>query len=150
MLFSERPIKNRSLWYTINLGSFQSSFAFLDQHDVWVWGYGILGQGEPAQHSAKPLLLPPTLFGRNEFNTDAVTTSVSCGVNTSAAINSYGDLYTWGKNKGSCLGLGLGSNLDQYFPLKVNLGGQVKKVCLGFDHSIAMCKPYVWLLILTL
>ena len=129
--------------YTINLGSFQSSFAFLDQHDVWVWGYGILGQGEPAQHSAKPLLLPPTLFGRNEFNTDAVTTSVSCGVNTSAAINSYGDLYIWGKNKGSCLGLGFGSNLDQYFPLKVNLGGQVKKVCLGFDHSIAMCKPYV-------
>jgi len=112
-----------------------------DQHDVWVWGYGILGQGEKAQHSSKPLLLPSTLFGKNEFNSDAFTTSVSCGVSTCGAINSYGDLYTWGKNNGSCLGLG--DNEDQYFPLKVNMGGHVTKVSLGFDHSIAMCKPYI-------
>ena len=116
-------------------------FSFLDQHDVWVWGYGILGQGEKAQFSNKPLLLPSTLFGKNEFNTDVTTTSVSCGVYNCAAINSYGDLYTWGVNRGNCLGLAIAH--DQYFPLKVNLGGQVTKVSLGIDHTIAMCKPFI-------
>merc|ERR1712110_594452 len=113
-----------------------------DQHDVWVWGYGILGQGPNVQHSEKPLLLPPTLFGRNEINHDAKTEKIFCGIHNCAAINSYGDLYTWGLNKGSCLGLGDHKN-DQFFPFKVNLGGEAKKVSLGIDHTIALCKPYV-------
>ena len=110
-----------------------------DQHDVFVWGYGILGQGEKVQHSAKPLLLPATLFGRNELNRDAITTSIYCGLSSNGAINNYGDLYTWGLNKGNCLGLGF--HEDQYFPFKVNFGGKVTKVSLGIDHSLALCKP---------
>ena len=94
------------------------------------------------QHSEKPLLLPPTLFGRNEINQDAKTEKIFCGIHNCAAINSYGDLYTWGLNKGSCLGLGDHKN-DQFFPFKVNLGGEAKKVSLGIDHTIALCKPYV-------
>lgn len=112
-----------------------------DQHDVWVWGYGILGQGQPVQHSDKPLLLPAVLFGKNEFNRDVETISVYCGVHTCGAVNSYGDFYIWGVNKGDCLGLGEPHN--QYFPFKVNLGGKVNKVSLGIDHSLALCKPYV-------
>ena len=86
--------------------------------------------------------MPPTLFGKNEFNSDVYTTSVYCGVHNCGAVNSYGDLYTWGKNKERCLGLG--DHQDQYFPFKVNMGGEVKKVSLGFDHSLALCKPYLW------
>ena len=112
-----------------------------DQHDVWVWGFGILGQGPNVDFSTKPLLLPSTLFGRNEFSPDAQTTSVYCGVHTNAAINSYGDLYSWGKCKGGCLGLG--DYKDQFFPFKVNLGGPVTKVSLGIDHTLALCKPYI-------
>jgi alpha-tubulin suppressor-like RCC1 family protein len=115
-------------------------FKIIDQHDVWIWGYGILGQGPKVRHSDNPLLLPPTLFGRNDFNPDAKTTSVHCGVHTNAAINSYGDLYTWGKNSSSCLGLG--DWKDQFFPFKVNMGGSVTKISLGIDHSAALCKPY--------
>ena len=112
-----------------------------DQHDVWVWGFGILGQGPKVNFSTKPLLLPPTLFGRNEFNPDAITTSIYCGVHNNAAINSYDDLYTWGKCKGGCLGLG--DYKDQFFPFRVNLGGPVTKVSLGIDHTLALCKPYI-------
>ena len=112
-----------------------------DQHDVWVWGFGILGQGPKVDFSTKPLLLPPTLFGRNEFNPDAKTTSIYCGVHNNAAINSYDDLYSWGKSKGGCLGLG--DYKDQFFPFRVNLGGPVTKVSLGIDHTLALCKPYI-------
>ena len=58
-----------------------------------------------------------------------------------AAINSIGDLFTWGKSKGGCLGLG--DHNDQFFPFKVHLGGAVKKVSLGIDHTLALCKPYI-------
>ena len=117
------------------------NISFSDQHDVWVWGYGILGQGEREQHSEKPLLLPATLFGRNELSKDTITTKIYSGVHTNGAVNNYGDLYTWGLNKGACLGLG--SLDDQYFPFKVNLGGKVEKVSLGIDHTLALCKPII-------
>ena len=76
------------------------------------------------------------------MNQDALTEKIFCGVHNNAAINSYGDLYIWGKNKGGCLGLGDHRN-DQFFPFKVNMGGEVQKISLGIDHSIALCKPYI-------
>lgn len=38
-----------------------------------------------------------------------------------AAVTSEGSLYTWGRNRGSCLGLGTRQSQDQPFPLQVTL-----------------------------
>ena len=114
---------------------------FPENRDVFVWGYGILGKGPNLDQSVEPVLLPAPLFGRNEFNPDTAVTSVNCGLGSNAAINTDGDLYMWGKNRSSSLGLG--DFRDQYFPLKVSLGGQVKEVSLGIEHTGVLCKPWV-------
>ncbi|TRY71604.1 hypothetical protein TCAL_14882 [Tigriopus californicus] len=111
-----------------------------DQHDVFVWGYGILGKGPNLEYSKKPELIPPTLFGYNEFNTQVHASSIHAGVHTQGTINSSGELFTWGKNKGSCLGLG--HKHDQFFPFKVSMPGAVTKVSFGIDHMAALCKPW--------
>lgn len=106
-----------------------------------MWGFGILGKGPALEFSRTPVQIPNTLFGRNEFSPDVGVTSVHAGVHIQAAINSNGELFTWGKNKGKCLGLG--DDKDQYFPLKVSLVNEVLKLNLGVDHSAALCKPWV-------
>ena len=63
-----------------------------ENHDVFVWGYGILGKGPNLDQSSEPVLLPAPLFGRNEFNPDTVVVAVNCGLGSNAAINSSGDL----------------------------------------------------------
>lgn len=112
-----------------------------DAGDVFVWGYGILGVGPSVDHAKKPVCIPPTLFGRNEFNTESRIASVAAGMSHMAAITNYGDLYMWGRNKGGCLGLGHEKN--QFFPLRVAVGAQVKKLSCGVDHTVALCQPYV-------
>ena len=111
-----------------------------ESHDVFVWGYGILGKGPNLEHTISPSMIPSTLFGRNEFNPDVKTASVFCGLGANAALNSNGELFAWGKNRSSCLGLG--DERDQYFPLRVNCGLEIKKVSLGVDHSCALAKPW--------
>ena len=112
-----------------------------EDHDVFVWGYGILGKGPNLEHTIHPAMIPATLFGRNEFNPDVRTNAVFCGLGTNAALNSNGELFTWGKNRSSCLGLGDWRN--QYFPLRVNCGAEIKKISLGVDHSCALAKPWI-------
>lgn len=112
-----------------------------ENRDVFVWGYGILGKGADLEHTVHPTLIPSTLFGRNEFNPDIVTNSIFCGLSTNAALNSNGELFTWGKNRSSCLGLGDWRN--QYFPLRVNCGAEITKISLGVDHSCALAKPWI-------
>jgi hypothetical protein len=51
-----------------------------------------------------------------------------------------GDLFTWGKNRNGCLGLG--TYEDQFFPLKVSLAGRVHTAVLGVDHTIVTAKPW--------
>eukprot|EP00095_Tigriopus_kingsejongensis_P008606 maker-scaffold460_size165339-snap-gene-0.29 protein:Tk08606 transcript:maker-scaffold460_size165339-snap-gene-0.29-mRNA-1 annotation:"hypothetical protein DAPPUDRAFT_304656" len=100
-----------------------------ENHDVFTWGYGILGKGPNLDYSKTPELIPKTLFGYNEFNTEVKVKSVHAGVHTQGAVNSNGELFTWGQNKGSCLGLG--NSDDQYFPLKVSIPGRVRKLSMG-------------------
>nr|XP_022899731.1 RCC1-like G exchanging factor-like protein [Onthophagus taurus] len=112
-----------------------------DSGDVFVWGYGILGTGPLVQHSEVPLLIPQTLFGRNDFNPTTEVIKIECGLSHSGVITNSGDLYVWGRNREGCLGLG---HLDdQYFPLKVALGGEVKSVSCGLDHTVALCESFL-------
>lgn len=87
--------------------------------DVYVWGFGILGLAPSVQSSIVPCIIPPTLFGRNEFNPSCRVAQITCGLSHLAAITDSGDLYMWGRNRSCCLGLG--NDTDQYFPLKVCL-----------------------------
>lgn len=57
------------------------------------------------------------------------------------AINSDNDLFSWGRNKFGCLGLG--HDKDQFFPYKTLVGAKVQKVKCGVDHSIALCKTFI-------
>lgn len=84
---------------------------------MFVWGYGILGTGPEVKASKTPIKIPKTLFGRNEFQPNCTVESVVCGVSHIVAVTNLGDLYSWGKNRKGCLGLG--TEKDQYFPLKV-------------------------------
>lgn len=109
--------------------------------NMFTWGFGILGMGPNVEHSAVPLAIPPTLFGRNAFNPTNRITSIACGLNHMAAINSDNDLFTWGRNKFGCLGLG--HEKDQFFPYKTLVGAKVQRVECGVDHSIALCKTFI-------
>ena len=109
--------------------------------DVYVWGYGILGFGPNVTRIMQPTLIPSVLFGKNAYEKDTKVIKIFCGMSHLAALTNLGDLYMWGCNKfGS---LGLGHSKDQYFPLKVNVGAQVKKVACGVDHTVTLCKPFV-------
>lgn len=116
-------------------------FWFPEDSNVFIWGYGILGLGPRVDYAKVPTLIPPTLFGKNEFNPESRVTSISCGISHMAAINSDDDLFMWGRNKFGCLGLG--HKDDQLFPFKAAVGAKVLKVGCGVDHSVALCKPFM-------
>lgn len=109
--------------------------------NVYVWGYGILGLGPQVQKVLKPTMIPSTLFGNNIYNQNTKVTNIYCGISQLAAVTNSGDLYMWGCNKfGS---LGLGHIKDQFFPLRVAVGAQVRKVACGVDHTVTLCKPFI-------
>ncbi|KAF5271031.1 hypothetical protein FQR65_LT05381 [Abscondita terminalis] len=112
-----------------------------EEGEVFVWGYGLLGVGPSVQATTTPVPIPSTLFGINDFQPDTVIKSVHCGMSHMCAITNYGDLYMWGRNKYSCLGLG--DEKDQTFPLRVSVSGLLTDIVCGVDHNVAMCKPYI-------
>lgn len=109
--------------------------------DVFVWGFGLLGLGPQVDYVKKPQIIPPTLFGRNPFNPQSRVISINCGMSHMTAINSDNDLFTWGRNKYGCLGLG--HEKDQFFPYKAMVGAKVQRVTCGVDHTIALCKSFI-------
>lgn len=115
--------------------------ALNEDGNVFTWGFGLLGVGPNVQQSAKPLLIPHTLFGRNDFQPSSRVVKLTCGLNWAVAVTNLGDIYSWGRNL-RC-SLGLGTDKDQYFPFKVSLGGAAKNVFCGYDHAIAICKPFI-------
>ncbi|KAL5014995.1 hypothetical protein ScPMuIL_009265 [Solemya velum] len=111
-----------------------------DKGEVYVWGFGILGKGPKLESSVTPTQIPGILFGRNELQPDTIVVDICCGLNYFAALTDKGDIYTWGRNKLGCLGLS--HRNDQYFPLKVNLPGDVNTISCGVDHMAALAKSY--------
>ncbi|CRL05544.1 CLUMA_CG017959, isoform A [Clunio marinus] len=108
--------------------------------EVFMWGFGILGFGPVVDQCDTPKQIPPTLFGRNPFNPENRVISINSGLNFMTAINSDNDLFTWGRNKFGCLGLG--HEKDQFFPFKALVGAKVERVACGVDHIIALCKLF--------
>lgn len=134
-------IKLDGIGKVVDVAASGSSCAVVNETgDVFVWGYGILGFGPAVESQLQPKQIPPTIFGRNAFNPNCRVISLSCGLTHFAAITSDFDLYTWGRNKFGCLGLG--HEKDQYFPFKASVGAKVEKVVCGVDHTIALCKSF--------
>lgn len=109
--------------------------------EVFVWGYGILGKGPDLSESPTPELVPPTLFGRSEFNPSVAVRQIRCGLNHFAAVTDRGELFVWGKNVRGCLGIG--KRDDQYFPWRVTVPGHVVDVACGVDHMVALVKSLI-------
>lgn len=108
-----------------------------DKGQVFVWGFGILGKGPEVDHLGRPSLLPETLFGMNVYNPDTKVIKIYAGLSHFAAITNKGDLYTWGRNRGSSLGFQHQQN--QFFPMRVNMNlAEVNRVALGVDHTVAL------------
>uniref|UniRef100_A0A8C1YV35 RCC1 like n=1 Tax=Cyprinus carpio TaxID=7962 RepID=A0A8C1YV35_CYPCA len=113
----------------------------LEEGEVFVWGFGILGKGPKLSESAIPERVPATLFGRSEFNPTVKVSSIRCGLNHFAAITDRGELFVWGKNVRGCLGIG--KHDDQYFPWRVTVPGHVTDVACGVDHMVALVKSII-------
>ncbi|XP_028322655.1 RCC1-like G exchanging factor-like protein [Gouania willdenowi] len=106
--------------------------------DVFVWGYGILGKGPDLSESSTPERIPPSLFGRSDFNPSVSVSRIHCGLAHFAAVTNRGELFVWGKNLRGCLGIG--KHDDQFFPWRVTVPGQVVDVACGVDHMVALVR----------
>lgn len=65
---------------------------------------------------------------------------IVAGLTHMATVDDQGDLFSWGKNKYACLGLG--HDKDQFFPFKVSVNAKVVDVKCGPDHMLALCRPF--------
>lgn len=63
-------------------------FFFPEKGNIYVWGYGILGQGPKVSSSRMPTLLPEPLFGANEFNDDVEVKQITCSLSHFAVVTS--------------------------------------------------------------
>ncbi|KAA0186757.1 hypothetical protein HAZT_HAZT009774 [Hyalella azteca] len=119
-------------------------FVLNDKGDVYSWGFGPLGRGPENIQCSSPQLIPPPLFGRNEFTPDVKAScgdevvSVVCGVHMVTCITNNGNLYSWGRNIGG--NLGLGHRHEQSFPVQVCMLGRVLQASCGVDHSAALAR----------
>ncbi|XP_046362557.2 RCC1-like G exchanging factor-like protein [Haliotis rufescens] len=111
-----------------------------DKGDVYVWGFGILGKGPALEAADQPQRIPPTLFGRHELQPESKVVDIVCGMGHFVARTDTGDVYTWGKNREGCLGLG--KTEDQFFPLKVSMPAEAHTVCCGVDHTVILCRSF--------
>lgn len=110
---------------------------------MFTWGFGFLGQGPKTEFKKQPTLIPGPVFGCDEFNPECKVVDLVAGLRHFASVTNFGDLYMWGANRHGCLGMGgLRDDTapDIYYPMRVTLTGQVKKVSLGSDHTIALLK----------
>ncbi|XP_076082964.1 RCC1-like G exchanging factor-like protein isoform X2 [Mytilus galloprovincialis] len=108
--------------------------------ELFVWGYGILGKGPKLESTSEPEMIPPPLFGCNELEPDVLVIDVVCGLHHFVALTNNGSVYTWGKDKHGCLGLGI--QRDQYFPLKVSIPAETHSIQCGVDHTVVLCKSF--------
>lgn len=61
---------------------------------------------------------------------------VECGACFTLALDSNGDLFSWGQGKDGCLGTG--SYEDSFVPKKINFGSRIKSFSAGMFHSAAI------------
>ncbi len=114
------------------------------ERKVWTWGFGLLGKGPKCEEVMIPEQIPDTFFGRYEeikHSLDRIVVSVRCGLNSSGVLLDDGTLFVWGKNGYG--NLGTGDDKDAMFPLRVNIPARVRKIDIGPDQTLAICKTFL-------
>lgn len=102
------------------------SCALTDEDNIWCWGrasVGALGNSSPLLTSPDQLI-PTTQVDDSALDTSdpgnpEIFTSVELGADHSCAISNFGNLFCWGGNGDSQLGLG--DTTDRIIPVKVDL-----------------------------
>lgn len=124
------------------------SMALTSNGQLFAWGSGSsggLGNGSRADVNS------PSAVATSSFPVDINFRSIAAGANTSMAISTGGQLFSWGYNGDGQLGLGL-APLWQPTPLAVStsslpINTTFSSIAVGFDHTLALSSEglvYAW------
>lgn len=104
---------------------------------VFVWGFGVLGQGPVITSLSKPAQLEPNLFSGKPGDNGSVK-KIFAGNTSMFAISEEENLFAWGVNRYSHLGLE--TDKDQFFPFQVCLPKQPYRVAVAPDHTLFLLR----------
>uniref|UniRef100_A0A0R3RIX4 DNA ligase IV n=1 Tax=Elaeophora elaphi TaxID=1147741 RepID=A0A0R3RIX4_9BILA len=108
-----------------------SCIALSGNDQVYVWGFGILGMGPNVTSLRRPALLESNLFSSGPNDSGKVK-KIFAGNSSMFAISRMDNLFSWGLNRFSHLGLS--HDKDQYFPFQVDVLKRPLDVSVGPDH----------------
>ena len=124
------------------------SLALTSTGQLFAWGRGSSGSlGNGALASVNS----PSAVSTSSFPVGIDFRSIAAGANTSMAISTGGQLFSWGYNGDGQLGIGL-PTLFQPTPLAVSTSGlpintTFSSISVGFDHTLALSSEgliYAW------
>ena len=133
---------------SVNVGGYFTT-AVDSEGNLYTWGlnsHNELGDGTDVDKTT-----PVKINGKGDIPENAKIMSVGAGEFHSAAIDSEGNLYTWGEN--SAGKLGDGTDVDKATPVKINGKGDIPEnakiisVSAGEYHTIAIDSEgnlYTW------
>ena len=136
--FRKSPVRvGTATWTSVSCNKYQS-IAINSSGELWAWGHNASGQ--LGDGTTTTPILSPKLIG-----TSTNWTYVSCGQNHSMAINSSGELWTWGSNAQGQLGDG--TNNDTLSPKRIGTATNWISISAGANHSLAINSSgqlYAW------
>ncbi|EFO22712.1 williams-Beuren syndrome chromosome region 16 protein [Loa loa] len=110
-----------------------SCIALSSNDQVYVWGFGILGMGPNVTSLRRPALLESNLFSGGPNDSGKVK-KVFAGNSSMFAISRMDNLFSWGLNRFSHLGLSHDRN--QHFPFQVDILKKPLDVAVAPDHVL--------------
>ena len=122
------------LGFKQTVAGFANGAAIDDQNQAWTWGsnsYGQLGNGNDT--TVYNSTTPTQVVGGHKF------TQIAIGSSHMAAIDTDGNIWTWGQNWNGQLGDGTGGpNAQSSIPVKVKSDRKFKQIAAGGDNTIAL------------
>jgi alpha-tubulin suppressor-like RCC1 family protein len=117
-------------WLNVAAGD---GFAFGIKTDGTLWAWGVNTYQQLGLNIASASVLTPTQVGTA---TNWVT--VSAGSFHAAAINTLGELFTWGRNQVGQCGNGVSSATNVNVPTRVGTASNWRTVSCGEGHNVAL------------
>lgn len=124
-------------WVKISGGEFHA-IGLTKNGEIYTWGRNNYGQMGIGRKSFRPTPIPTKVGMKNNW------ANISSGYHYCLAVNTNGELYSWGQNNYGQLGLG--NDSLQESPQKTSLSG-VNQISAGAYHSFAILENgdvYCW------